>query len=555
MKRASGVLPAVALTCAALVSCAAVHAQDAPDLAALQQTAQNRHAEWETLAKDMHDRMARILPCDPRALAAVTDVSRASEARLAALADYLRAVSAKAFAETAAVKALLDAEEKRAVEAGLERADAGQEQTAVDTQSDALAQSAQKRTSLEAPQKLLQQIAAMIHQRANATEQHAGSADAAVTLLRDLVAKFEARDSGSARRVRGVRSRTGALGRILRGAPDPGADRVLDYPDRSTGVKGKAMKYSRLSLLSTRKTRSGQAPRGAINPGSRSAVRTAPFALLAVVVSCASGLIGQTGREAYRQAYNAWQQAQANLERDAGTGGTTQVAQADRAGAAAANFETTRVAYLRSSAGDAEQRRRLLKTTATSSSPDLTPPAVEQLAATELQTVTRAIAKFADDKDPAIQQLRQALERERVALTALSQTIQARQKTVAATSETAAALEQARLKTAMAFSNESSQLSQVIAQMELEGAAWADYYEKLAQAIQVANAPPPPAPVEVTAVGAARRFPSPGSAASLRGRLDLPDREWHFPRAAAGIGRLGCPGTEWAREGNPGSAI
>jgi hypothetical protein len=81
------------------------------------------------------------------------------------------------------------------VEASLQRADAGQEQTAVDTQSDALAQSVKQRTSLEAPQKLLAQIAAMIHQRAAAAEQQAGAADAAVAALRDLVVKFEARDA------------------------------------------------------------------------------------------------------------------------------------------------------------------------------------------------------------------------------------------------------------------------------------------------------------------------------------------------------------------------
>ena len=90
-------------------------------------------------------------PAIPAPPAAITEVSRASEARLAALADYLRAASVQAFAETASVKILLDAEEKRAVEAGLERADAGQEQTAVNTQSDALAQSVKQRTSLEGP--------------------------------------------------------------------------------------------------------------------------------------------------------------------------------------------------------------------------------------------------------------------------------------------------------------------------------------------------------------------------------------------------------------------
>jgi hypothetical protein len=190
MKRGSGVV-----ICAALFCSIAARAQDVPDLATLQQTALKRHTEWETLAKDMNDRMARMLPCDPRALATVTEVSRASEARLGALADYLKAASSQAFAETAAAKNLLIAEEKRAVEASLERADAGQEQTAVNTQSDALAQSAKQRTSLEAPQKLLARIAAMIRQRAAAMEQQAGSADAAAALLRDLVAKLDARDA------------------------------------------------------------------------------------------------------------------------------------------------------------------------------------------------------------------------------------------------------------------------------------------------------------------------------------------------------------------------
>lgn len=200
MKRASGVFIFASLFSAAFI-CAPAAAQEpsaqnaALDLATLQQAAQKRHAEWEALAKDMNDRVSRILPCDPRALAAVNEVSRASESRLAALSDYLRAVSLRAFGETAVVRSLLNSEERHAVEATLERADAGQEQTAVDTQLDALAQSVKQRASLEAPQKSLAQIAAMIHQRLTALDQHAGSADAAVPLLRDLVAKFEARDA------------------------------------------------------------------------------------------------------------------------------------------------------------------------------------------------------------------------------------------------------------------------------------------------------------------------------------------------------------------------
>lgn len=185
----------IIVLCAGALANVRALAQDAPDLAALQLTAQQRHTEWERLAKDMNDRMARMLPCDPRALAAVAEVSRASEARLAALSDYFKAVSAKAFGETADARNLLAAEDRRAVEAGLERADAGQEQTAVDTRADSLAQSVRQRPSLEDAKKSLEQIAAIIHQRTGTADQLASAADIGGNLLRGLVAKFEARDA------------------------------------------------------------------------------------------------------------------------------------------------------------------------------------------------------------------------------------------------------------------------------------------------------------------------------------------------------------------------
>jgi hypothetical protein len=165
------------------------------DLAALEQTAQKRQTEWESLAKSLTERMARILPCDPRATAAITEVSRASEARLAALAGYVRAASAEAFAETAAARNLLTDEQKRALELHVEHADAGQEQTAVEAQSDALAQSAKQRSALEDSQRLLDRIATLVRQQVTDAEQQAVTADEAVALLRDLVAKFDARDA------------------------------------------------------------------------------------------------------------------------------------------------------------------------------------------------------------------------------------------------------------------------------------------------------------------------------------------------------------------------
>ena len=216
---------------------------------------------------------------------------------------------------------------------------------------------------------------------------------------------------------------------------------------------------------------------------------------IVLLICLATGLIGQTGRDAYRQAYDGWQQAAANLERDAGTGGATQVAQADRSAAAAASFEATRIAYLKALGQEAAQRRQLLQKAAIRSTPDLMPPAVANLAAAELQTVTRAIDKFATDQDRGIQQLRQSMERERAALTALSDTIQARQKAVAAASAATADLDQSRAKAAAAFAEQTAQLSQTVAQMEMEATAWAHYYDVLAEGIQGTNAPAPaPAP-------------------------------------------------------------
>jgi hypothetical protein len=271
-------------------------------------------------------------------------------------------------------------------------------------------------------------------------------------------------------------------------------------------------------------------------PKPRKAARVASSALLtAALFSGAAGLIGQTSRDQYREAYNVWQQVQANLERDAGNGGAPQVAQADRSASAAASFETTRAAYVKSASEDAVRRRSILQTAITRTSPDLMPPAVASLAAGELLRVDKAIAKFTADKDPGIQQLRQSLERERVALVALSNTIQTRQGTVAATAEASAALEQARVKAAEAFGDQASQLARNAALMEMERVAWADYYSKLADAIQNANLPAPsPAtaapPVDISTNAApTASAPAPRSNSVSPVPLVRYVGEWTFP--------------------------
>ena len=110
-----------------------------------------------------------------------------------------------------------------------------------------------------------------------------------MTLLRDLVAKFDARDAAlreefAAFEAERARWNGYYSARRTRAQIECSITQIGARP-----TKGEAMKYS--------------------------------CGCYSLVMHCAAGLIGQTGRDAYRQAYDVWQQAQANLERDAGAGG------------------------------------------------------------------------------------------------------------------------------------------------------------------------------------------------------------------------------------------
>jgi hypothetical protein len=232
------------------------------------------------------------------------------------------------------------------------------------------------------------------------------------------------------------------------------------------------------------------------------------FRFAGIWMCCSAGLMAQTSREAYRQDYDAWREVHANLERDAGSGGATLIQQLDRAAARVAAFGTNRAAYAKAAAKTAAEQRQVLQAPTTRPSLNLAPPTIAALVAEQLQTVTRTITRFAEDRDRGIQQLRQSLERERDALAALNGSIEVRQKAVAKTTEADTALELLRARTAEILDAETSALLQNAVQLEKETAAWAAYYEGLTKAIQVANAPPPPR-VEVTTV-APRNDTAPG---------------------------------------------
>ena len=132
----------------------------------LRQIAEKKSAEWEALAKGLGAKIARMLPCDPRVKSAIEEVSRGSEARLAALGEELKAALERAKADSEQARQAVAEEETRRRESDAERADSEQERAAVDPQLADLTESAKRRAAFEEARKKLAGIAELVGQRA-----------------------------------------------------------------------------------------------------------------------------------------------------------------------------------------------------------------------------------------------------------------------------------------------------------------------------------------------------------------------------------------------------
>jgi hypothetical protein len=172
--------------------CLAVAAAQGPSerLTALEQAAEKAEADWITLAVDLDARVSRFLPCDARAAAAIQEVSRASNARLAALNEYLQAVSSAATAETEAARRLLDGGQSAASGSPLERTDTEQERAGIESQILNLAVAATQRASLSAAVEQLKQIEALVKQRS----EWAARPDLLQPPLDTLISAFQQRE-------------------------------------------------------------------------------------------------------------------------------------------------------------------------------------------------------------------------------------------------------------------------------------------------------------------------------------------------------------------------
>jgi hypothetical protein len=237
-------------------------------------------------------------------------------------------------------------------------------------------------------------------------------------------------------------------------------------------------------------------------------------ALLAVIC------VAQRARDDYRTAYNAWRKTDPKLESEASAGGAPVAQRADRMAAEAAKTAAARKAYLEGTIADQSQQIAWLENAALSAEPAATNTKSDaQFIDTETARVTRTMETFATDPDKGIQQLRQALAREKEALGALGQAVTERRKSAESAEMATAVIGQSRGNALEQARVMLGGLREASAEAAREAETWAEYYRKLGEGAQGTAAPitqvpagvppatlanPAPAPPTVTPVPLAR---------------------------------------------------
>jgi len=231
------------------------------------------------------------------------------------------------------------------------------------------------------------------------------------------------------------------------------------------------------------------------------------FALVSQQAHSQQANAQQANREAYRAAYRTWREAEPTLEFDAASPAEGFPGRANHAAAESAKFGAARSAFLRDLADDQGQNALWLRNAMPLALPDFAPAAdLQRLVGAETANVNTTIATFSGDADRGIQQLRQALEKERAALAALDAAIADRQKAVDNAARAEEAFEPARAKALTEYeAMTSTLLTPSAALVDQEVAAWAKYYPSLAS--------PRPAPAVVSSVSASGPASAPAAPA------------------------------------------
>lgn len=164
-------------------------------LPALQQSVAQRTAEWNTVAANLEQRVARLLPCDPQARAAIDEVSRASEARNAALTSYWTIASLQSRTQIEAIRRLLAQEVDRTGDWAADANQARVDLAFTVAQGTSLATSLAQLPALANPQKDLGAIAEQYRLFQMQAQERAAAHGGLVDDLRELLNASETRQT------------------------------------------------------------------------------------------------------------------------------------------------------------------------------------------------------------------------------------------------------------------------------------------------------------------------------------------------------------------------
>ena len=189
---------------------------------------------------------------------------------------------------------------------------------------------------------------------------------------------------------------------------------------------------------------------------------------------------------AQQEAYSHWRATDPNLERDASSAGATLGARADKVAAEAAKYFSLHKDYLENRAADARRGASLLEPVDISSE---ALPNLDRFLSLQDTFLRSTIDTVAHDADPAIQQLRAALERERAAIAAIGTALKDSQKSQEAAVQTSRAAEAPRAKASQEYQKLAASLQESEQLTDKSAAAWDGYYRALSDAARKVEAP------------------------------------------------------------------
>ncbi|MEI9814411.1 MAG: hypothetical protein WDO18_18000 [Acidobacteriota bacterium] len=240
----------------------------------------------------------------------------------------------------------------------------------------------------------------------------------------------------------------------------------------------------------------------------------------------------QQNRDAYRVPYKAWRDA-ADIEKDALSPPADFAARAQNAARAAQTYFNSRADFLAGQAQSPEQERWAATKFVRPETLLDTRPEVQRLFTVAGDYLTKTIGTFSGVKDPAIQQVRQSMERERAALNALNESINTRRAALKPLTDTGDDAELLRTAVSQNLTASSAGRTRLAEQVRREAILWSTYYNDLVEGATAATVPVTAAPNggASSTTSAAPAKPVPVARPSMAGQFPMARYlgDWVFP--------------------------